>query len=66
MRNQVHSRLSDSRQFRYGSPTILIDGRDVAGLAPGDEQPSCRIYDNGAGALDVVPSVERIADALRR
>jgi hypothetical protein len=43
----------------YGSPTILVDGRDVAGLGPGAET-SCRLYEGAERA----PSVEQIARAL--
>jgi len=42
----------------FGSPTVLVDGRDVAGIEPSSEV-CCRIYD-GARA----PSVESIARAL--
>lgn len=46
----------------YGSPTILVDGKDVTGAAPG-EGSSCRIY---AGS-DVrgVPPLDTIIAALR-
>src|SRR3990167_7072121 len=30
----------------YGSPTILIDGGDLAGVAPGAETRSCRLYND--------------------
>lgn len=46
----------------YGSPTILVDGRDVAGLPPSGES-CCRIYPGGAGQLHA-PSAEQIATAL--
>lgn len=45
----------------YGSPTILVDGRDVAGVEPSAEQ-CCRVY-VGAGG---VPPVEFIVRALQR
>ena len=50
----AHARL-------YGSPTILVDGRDVAGAVPGDGSESCRIY--GGGQLGV-PPVEAIVAGL--
>lgn len=28
----------------YGSPTILVDGKDVAGAQPGERSDSCRLY----------------------
>ena len=46
---------------RWGSPTILVDGRDIAGDAPAG--PSCRIYRAG-GADQGVPPDELIARAL--
>ena len=51
-----------SRQ--YGSPTILVDERDVSGLQPGDCCDNCRIYTDDKGALQVVPSLHRIVSAL--
>jgi len=52
----AHARL-------YGSPTILVDGRDVAGAAPGDGSESCRVY---GGAQQGVPPVAAIVAALGR
>jgi len=46
----------------YGSPTILVDGRDVAGLPPLSEI-SCRVYEGVAGWLHA-PAAEQIAAAL--
>lgn len=37
----------------YGSPTILVNGRDVVGDGPGEGAPSCRLYADHAGAPDV-------------
>ena len=42
----------------YGSPSVLVDGRDVAGQAPNSDA-CCRVYQAGG-----VPSVELIAAAL--
>lgn len=44
----------------YGSPTILVNGRDVVGAGPGDGAPSCRLYTDHAGA----PGVVQISVAL--
>jgi hypothetical protein len=44
----------------WGSPTILIDGQDVAGNVKGDSV-GCRVYD-GPGR---VPSAEDIAAVIR-
>lgn len=50
---------------RYGSPTILVDGRDVAGGVP-TEADCCRLYQGEYGRLQGVPSAETIASALRQ
>jgi hypothetical protein len=50
---------------RYGSPTILVDGRDIDGATPSDE-PACRIYAMDPGRQRGVPAVETIVTALRR
>lgn len=47
----------------FGSPAILIDGRDVAGLQP-QEEACCRVYD-ASGRIAPAPPVEVIASALR-
>lgn len=48
----------------YGSPTILVDGKDVAGLLATDGNASCRLYRNAAGQFVGMPPVEQIAVAL--
>ncbi len=50
---------------QYGSPTILIDGKDIAG-SESQGAESCRIYQNPDGSLRGVPSVEAITSALSR
>jgi hypothetical protein len=45
---------------QWGSPTILVDGRDIAGDPP--TGPSCRIY--GTGTAGRGPPDELIARAL--
>lgn len=47
----------------FGSPTILVDGLDVAGIAPGAEE-CCRVYAAEGGTLTGVPDVAAIAAAL--
>ena len=44
----------------WGSPTVLVDGRDVYGAVRG-QGLSCRVYGGGEG----VPSLEAIGAALR-
>ena len=54
------------RQVRgWGSPTILVDGRDVAGMVENTEESNCRVYDGQDGALDGAPSVDLIKNALQ-
>lgn len=56
----------------YGSPTILVDGRDVAGHAADErgqalqpeEHRACRLYQTEEGRFSGVPSVRQIANAL--
>lgn len=47
----------------FGSPTILVDGRDVAGVSAGAEE-CCRVYTTEGGTLAGVPAVAAIAAAL--
>jgi len=49
----------------YGSPTILINGKDVAGVAPSDGTSCCRLYPGASQEMQGVPPVELIASALR-
>ena len=52
----------DRRSF--GSPTVLVEGADVAGAAAGGA-PCCRVYEAEGGALSGAPSIEAIAAKLR-
>lgn len=45
----------------WGSPTILVDGNDVAGEQSASAGRSCRIYPNGSGR----PTDAQILAALR-
>ena len=49
---------------RYGSPTVLVDGVDVAGAAAEADANCCRIYSETDGSVSGVPSVEMIARGL--
>lgn len=49
---------------RFGSPTVLVDGREVSGAAPSDTASCCRLYADGAGKFRGSPSAELIASAL--
>jgi hypothetical protein len=48
----------------YGSPTILVDGVDVAGVPEGTDGNCCRVYPETDGSVSGVPSVEMIARRL--
>lgn len=51
---------------RFGSPTILVDERDVGGFSPEGSANSCRVYRQADGRLMGVPSVADIVLALRK
>jgi mercuric ion transport protein len=50
----------------YGSPTILIDGEDVAGTGPVAGAGACRVYADAQGSLSRTPSLEIVCAALLR
>jgi mercuric ion transport protein len=56
---------SPSSARQYGSPTILVNGEDVAGAAP-VQADCCRVYADPAGQLRGVPAVGVILTGLRR
>ena len=58
------SAASPARVRGYGSPTILVDGRDVASETAGEGARSCRLYRDSGGALAGVPPVAQIVAAL--
>lgn len=48
----------------FGSPAILVNGRDVSGFRPTDGAACCRQYRSAAGAAGA-PSVDLIRISLR-
>ncbi len=48
----------------YGSPTILVDGKDIAGMPPGDAS-ACRIYRNEQGNTRGIPDSQLILSAMQ-
>jgi mercuric ion transport protein len=48
----------------YGSPTILVDERDVSGSGP-EGKDCCRVYKGEDGHLNIVPKLEDIIRALK-
>jgi len=61
---ELHSGDAPERVRGYGSPTILVDGRDVSGL-PAGEADCCRVYAREDGRYQGVPSQADIVHALR-
>lgn len=49
----------------YGSPSVLVGGRDVAGAEPSEGVTSCRFYLDQSGSAGRAPAVELILAALR-
>jgi mercuric ion transport protein len=49
----------------FGSPTLLVNGHDVAGQTSVHGIACCRLYADPSGALRGAPSVERIVAALQ-
>ena len=49
----------------FGSPTILVDGKDIAGVVPDADTRACRVYGDEHGKLGGTPSVATICAALR-
>lgn len=49
--------------IRYGSPTVLVDGQDVAGQPPSDA-PCCRFYRGTNGGREGAPPVEMLMTVL--
>jgi len=50
----------------FGSPTILVDGRDVSSVEGGESPISCRLYRDEQGRLAGVPPLAHIVAALAR
>ena len=49
---------------KFGSPTILVNGQDIAGMNPASDANCCRVYDHGADGLKGVPTIEMVTKAL--
>lgn len=48
----------------FGSPTILVNGKDISGAAPSGGADCCRLYRSGDGRLAGVPEVRELTRAL--
>src|SRR5260370_1641557 len=49
----------------FGSPTLLVNGHDVAGQTSAHGNACCRLYADPSGTLQGAPSVEQIVAALQ-
>jgi hypothetical protein len=59
---------ADAVQYQfYGSPTIRVNGLDIAPLPPDISEPglSCRAYQKADGRISPLPPLELIVQALR-
>jgi mercuric ion transport protein len=57
---------SPSHARHYGSPTILVDGVDVAGAGTVSDAKACRLYRAADGSFAGTPETASIARSLRR
>jgi len=60
---------AEAEQYKFcGSPTIRIDGRDIAPLPEDSTQPglTCRAYRRADGRISPLPPRELIVAAFRR
>ena len=51
---------------RHGSPTVLVDGRDIVGSDHTTDSSACRIYFQPDGTMSGVPDWQDIRSALER
>ena len=65
---EVKSEAEAEHYQFYGSPTIHIDGRDIAPLSEDDVQPSltCRAYQRMDGRISPLPPRELILAAFHQ
>jgi hypothetical protein len=59
----VSQQMSEARGFT-GSPSFLVDGRDVL-ASSGPAAVACRIY-RGEDATEGLPTLQALAEAIRR
>jgi len=50
---------------KSGSPTILVNGKDISGVTEGMIASNCRIYINENDSISGVPPLEKVVNALR-
>ena len=49
---------------QYGSPTVLVDGKDVAGVEPLENVSCCRVYQGDTGEFRKAPTASIISSSL--
>lgn len=52
--------------LKYGSPTILINGKDIDNDPQGQEANCCRVYTSENKKLTGIPPLEMIVSALSK
>jgi hypothetical protein len=59
---------ADAAEARFlGSPTILVDGADLVGAAPGEAVGlTCRVYRRRDGRISPTPDPDELREALAR
>lgn len=62
---EVSSPEAPSHVHGYGSPTILINGRDVTGDSADGDDYCCRVYSHGEHPNKCVPAMADIVHALK-
>lgn len=60
---ELSSPETTARLRRFGSPSVFVDGCDVASVEPGDAA-ACRVYEIEGGRRSGVPPIDLIARAL--
>ncbi len=56
---------SPAHMRHYGSPTILVDGKDVYGTKSECGITACRLYHHPDGSTSGVPPLEKTAAAIK-
>ena len=59
-----NSPASPAHARSFGSPSILVDGKDIAGVHPSTGTRACRVYGGSGGTLQITPPLELICAAL--
>lgn len=49
----------------YGSPTVLVDGNDLAGVSANRGAPCCRVYAVESGGFDGAPPVSLLSSRMQ-